>query len=125
MIFILKLDPYKHDILFALDETPESLAMYMRRTLHYPNESIESIPPLTTQGNTSMFSKGETLLRLKEVPNGPVYMALLVHEIVHAVSFILRRVGIEHTSETEEAYTYAIQDVTERAFRRIGKEYWK
>ena len=38
---------------------------------------------------------------------------------------ILRRVGIEHTEETEEAYTYAIQDITERAFRKIGKTHWK
>lgn len=34
------------------------------------------------------------------------YMLTIVHECLHAISDILRRIGIEHTRETEEAYAY-------------------
>lgn len=127
MIFILKLAPYKHDILFALEETPEALSLYMRRHLGYSKEGVSTIPPFTDtmNGHMCMFDNGQSLIRLNRLPLSPMTTAVLVHEIVHAVSKILRRVGIEHTEETEEAYTYAIQDVTERAFRKIDKAHWK
>ena len=46
----------------------------------------------------------------------------LLHEVIHAVSHWLRHIGIDHTEDTEEAYTYLIQYFYFKIERHISKK---
>lgn len=48
---------------------------------------------------------------------------IMRHEILHAVSHILRSIGIEHTAETEEVYAYAIEYCNKRIFTWLFCEF--
>lgn len=52
---------------------------------------------------------GDVAVWLREPPKDKDGMATLAHEVFHAVSFMLRGIGLEHTSDTEEAYAYAFE----------------
>ena len=46
----------------------------------------------------------------------------ILHEVIHAVSHQLRRIGIEHTEATEEIYTYTIGYFYKVILKRVKKE---
>lgn len=131
MFFLVKCTPYAHDILFALNESDATCSKYLRQALHLEAETVAELQELwvgkhkSNTATTWQLSTGQQIIRFDEKVTGHRTMALMVHEILHAVSFILRRCGIEHTNDTEEAYTYLVQHVTSEAFKAIGKQWWK
>ena len=48
---------------------------------------------------------------LKRVPT-------IAHELLHAVSFLLREKGVIHTSDTEEVYAYLLGDLLRQVLSR-------
>lgn len=65
---------------------------------------------------TFLLSSGDALIYGKKKPESILDYSIVSHEILHATSHILRNVGIEHTSETEEVYAYVIEDLTWKIF---------
>lgn len=65
-------------------------------------------------GRTSELPSGALLIQLSELPHTPFAMGIMCHEIFHAVTFLMRRVGITLCDESDEAYAYAISDLTEQ-----------
>ena len=45
---------------------------------------------------------------------------VVVHELIHAVSHILRNVGIEYSLDSEEVYAYVMEDLTEKVTNWIS-----
>lgn len=131
MFFIVKCHPYGHDVLFALNETDDTTARYLRQALHVHADTVADLRKLWVgkhgpkTATTWQLSDGQQIIRYDDKVTGYRSMSLIVHEVVHAASFVLRRCGIEHTNETEEAYTYLIQHITSEAFKAIGKQWWK
>lgn len=62
-------------------------------------------------GITFTLETDDVVIWLRERPKDNADWAVLAHEIYHAVSFLLRGVGIDHTSDTEEAYAYAYENL--------------
>lgn len=50
---------------------------------------------------TFMLSSGDSLIYSNDYKNDIEYTSVVAHEIIHAVSHILRNIGIAHTAETE------------------------
>ena len=70
-----------------------------------------------------MLSSGDSLIYSKDYKDDIEYTSVVAHEIIHAVSHILRNVGIEHTAETEEVYAYTIEDLTKRVLTWLISEF--
>jgi hypothetical protein len=47
-------------------------------------------------------------------------VAVLAHEALHATFAILRRAGMEFSHDSEEAYTYTMTDILDRALYKKG-----
>lgn len=62
-----------------------------------------------SSGITFALNTNDVMIWLPRKPKTFTEESCLTHEIYHAVSFLLRGVGIEHTPETEEAYAYAME----------------
>lgn len=60
-------------------------------------------------GITFSLNTDDVIIWLPHKPKTDGEVATLVHEIYHATSFLLRSVGIEHTSDTEEVYAYTME----------------
>lgn len=73
-----------------------------------------------TLGRTIDLGSGQ-LVYLRELPKDEKGYALLAHEIFHAVFMMTKKIGIEYSSEGEEAYAYLIQYLTETVLREYSK----
>lgn len=62
-------------------------------------------------GVTFTLNTDDVIIWLRNKPNGNGDRAVLAHEIFHAVSFLLRSVGIGHTPDTEEIYAYTFENL--------------
>jgi predicted membrane channel-forming protein YqfA (hemolysin III family) len=67
-------------------------------------------------GKSIMFSSGQTLLYVNRIPENPNDYATLQHEIFHCACFVLERVGINYSNETDEAYAYLIEYLTKQIY---------
>ncbi len=82
-------------------------------------EVIEEVTPLT-EGVTVTTSGRTVTIYLASPPRDPRSVAVLIHELSHATNFILREVGIPHTEDTEEAYTYLLEYIAREVMRQLS-----
>lgn len=127
MIFLLKAQPYSVSVLFAINVTDAQVMDYAKR--HLGPTAVLELGELHTEGTTftgrtTHFDSGAICIRIKDEVTTPRAMAVLAHEVYHAVCFICRWVGIEQSEATEEAYAYLLEDLLVQAFRRIGAKHW-
>jgi hypothetical protein len=62
-----------------------------------------------------MLQSEVLVVRLASFDGSPKAMALLAHELLHAVVYVMGAIGIKLSEDSEEAFTYALQDITAQA----------
>lgn len=70
---------------------------------------------------TMVSPEGLVLINFFEWGNSPSDMGTLVHEIQHAVYKRLKAVGIEHSDETDEVFSYVQGYIVEELLYKIEK----
>jgi len=127
--FVIPLVIYPFDIMVSIGETDEAFQKALRRHMP-PNclRDLETDPGIlnlgnTTDGRTVNFPTGhQTVIRLKHYPDVVRWQGILSHEIFHACSFILWRMGIPlEIEKTDEIYAYTIDYVTTEIYKRLLK----
>lgn len=115
--FIIKGTIYPFDILVSMGETDEQVRRHLEKGgIKDPFEIV-----MKGQGRAIMFSGGQTMIRTKNLPKTVRDYGVLQHEIFHAVVFILERVGMKLTPESDEAYAYMIEYLTVQIFKNLSK----
>jgi hypothetical protein len=89
-------------------------------SLHFYTGDVKIID-LNYDGLTALLPRGDAVIQLREIPRDPHSWAVLAHEIFHAVDHMMEKIGCELVSGSEEAYAYAIQDLTERILSVLPK----
>lgn len=126
--FIIDLVVYPFDILVSIEQSDKDFMRDIRKNIP-PNclkefEKDSSILNLreTTNGRTISLESGETIIRLKKWPITPRDSGIVAHEILHAVTFILWRMGIHFEIEkTDEVYAYLIGYITQKFYEKLQK----
>ena len=94
---------------YVSNETYEELVVSLKNKLpeciHSEIRQLED----TRVARTIMLSTGQTIIWFKALPT----FGLIAHEAFHAVSFLMKRVGIRFFLESEEAYAYPVQYLCE------------
>ena len=72
------------------------------------------------KGCYSMFNGGQSLIWIYRKPLDIQDLSLLNHEIFHAVTYILERVGITLSESSEETYAYLTQYLTEKIYNELN-----
>ena len=117
-IFIVKCKIYPFDVLVHFGEDKEP--MYRKLKGRIPGEYIEELKTLEYKsGKSIMFPTGQTLLWMHEKPKSVYGLSILSHEIFHCACFILERVGIVYCENSDEAYAYLIQFLTEEIYSKL------
>lgn len=126
MNFIIDLVVYPFDIMFSIGESDKEFMRTLKDRLpkkYLPKKSEDNICQLEDEcrGRTwHHLEGGQTIIRLKKKPKSEQEMGSLAHEIFHAVDFIFRHVGIQLSSDSDEAYAYLIGYITEQFYKNIA-----
>jgi hypothetical protein len=76
------------------------------------NERIEEFD---VSGRATQLPTGNILVQLSEMPDTSNGLALLVHELFHATVMLMDQVGVKLSDDSDEAFAYALQDMTQQA----------
>ena len=119
--FIIPLQIYPYDIMVSIDEKDESLR---NRLVKYGStkedcEELMNLPD-TTRGRAVMLPSNQTVIRLKMLPKKYDMMSVIAHEVFHATTFILHRIGMKlELFVSDEAYAYLLGYITTEIYKKI------
>lgn len=122
--FIIGTQTYKQDILICFNMTnKEALSALKRKTKTVTKEDEEYILKDEKAGNVEgsiyPLSRGY-LINMKWRKNSFRYnFCVALHELTHATHYILREVRIPLNADTEEAYTYLLEELTKQFLRKL------
>lgn len=127
--FIVKLVIYPFDILVTVGQEPEDRAKAIDRYCQIPS-SIEELTPIiklhenrTCFGRCIMTTCNRIVLALKNYPSEPKDHGVLAHEIFHAATFLMNRIGNEFVvGKCDESYAYLIDYITQEIYKEIHKK---
>lgn len=124
--FIVPLVVYPFDIYVSIGETDGDFKNGIKRVM--TKEMFKELCEDPVACNLAQYAKGRTLvltsnqtiIRVKNTPEYPEDYGVLQHEIFHAVTFIMDRVGMKFKLLcSDESYSYLIQHVTTEIYKRL------
>ncbi len=118
---IIRYELYPFEILLTCGTTKEEILEHLDKNYGYkPSEKDQEHFNLTGNGKTIFCEGNQTILWMKEF--SPVYsfdLATLAHEVFHCVHFLMDKIKITLSFDSDEAYAYAIGFVFRRAFEEL------
>jgi len=66
-----------------------------------------------------MLDTGQIILWMEKKPTTPFLLSILAHEIFHCTCFLMDRVGIKYSDDSDEAYAYMIQYLTTKCYEKL------
>jgi hypothetical protein len=102
----------------SIGETDEQLFKAVKK---YGITDLEGISLQEgVQARFIQYPDGKCLIRTRSKVNNVVELARLQHEIFHAVTLILDRIGIKFCLlSSDEAYAYALQYLTQKIYEKL------
>ncbi len=122
MNFIFSLEVYPFDVMVSVGETDEELKEKLNYVGIEPEGDNNWHYEFLGLGRTVSFPSGQSLLRLRNKPETVDEYGMLAHEIFHVCEFILHKIGLNLTRESDEAYAYLIGFVTKKVYEQIFSE---
>lgn len=125
--FIVPCEIYPFDIFCFFGENEELLNGTLKKYLdidaitQQEYDKIISYDLINSNEGCFIMNKETNLsiLYIKKVPDDIQSLAVLNHEIFHATTEILEKVGIFYSHETSEAFAYFLQYLTEYIYSGI------
>jgi hypothetical protein len=122
MNFIFSLEVYPFDVMVSVGQTDDDLKEILKGVGVDPNLDDNWRYEQTGVWRAISFPGNQTLLRLPNKPESVDEHGTLAHEIFHVCDFILHKVGVTLTRESDEAYAYLIGFVTKKIYEHLFAE---
>lgn len=125
-VFIVSTGIYPFDILFLVGHTNEEAKVELESRMdpdkYSELSSIINLKP-SVIGHATIFSSGQVAVRFISHPISARARGTVAHEIFHAATFILERVGIQFDMDkSDEAFAYLIGYITEQFYEKLEAE---
>lgn len=122
-IFVVDHAGYPFDVMVAIGASDGEVVDALQTRGCDPNEDETFAIKMAQngKGKTVVLRGGQTVLRLLGWTGIPDDWGHLAHEIFHAVEFLMHRIGISLCDQSDEAYAYAIGNLTVRIVTELGK----
>jgi hypothetical protein len=117
--FIIDLVVYPFQVMVSISESDESLFAKLKKVGVDISDTNLHVYSDTQRGRCIMFKENQTLIRMYELRDTPAWYGHLAHEIFHAVEFLMDRIGMKLTNESDEAYAYLISYLTEEIYKKL------
>ena len=116
--FVINSDVYHQDILVCINLTPaEAIKVYCSKNKEATDEDKKMLKADTehnlnsTLGTMFPMSKGYIVILKWHKNNFRRDLCTGIHEFTHVSHYILRNIRIPLSVDTEEAYTYLVEDL--------------
>jgi hypothetical protein len=120
--FIVPLAVYPFDVLVCFGQTDKEVRKLLDK-YSIGEEGIElcMFTSDTVRARTVMLDGNQTIIRMRHIPETCEDYADLQHEIFHAVTFVMHRVGMSlELMASDEAYAYLIGYLTKIIYKKIS-----
>lgn len=120
MNFEINISIYKTDLLVIVGGSKKERKKILLK--YYSKREIDDLFDKTVfhEATTIQHSSGSLILFFDENPKtSNFWMSVLAHEVFHAASFIMKRVDIPLSDDSEEAYAYLQQMIFEEILDNI------
>ena len=117
MCFVLRAYPYPFDILISFAQTEQQFKEELdsREFQSDGNHTLTS----SHRGTFYINDINQSYIRMPVIPKTPENFGELAHEIFHAVTYIMDRIGAKMKLKTsDESYAYLIQYITAEIYRK-------
>ncbi len=105
---IIQLDVYGHDVAVSIGQTDEDLYEQIQENISR-KQFDKHMANQKSIATTHKLKTGSILIRFKDDINDP---GIVAHEAFHAVVFLFKKIGIDFVYESEEAYAYTLEYLT-------------
>lgn len=118
--YIINVDLYKHDILVFFGDKNVLIKKLEKYFEYYQIDKFNRCIK-TEKGCAYMVDTGQLILYMPNIPKKLDDFVILNHEIFHCTTLILKRIGVFLSPESEEAYAYLLEYITQKVFSKTAK----
>lgn len=128
-LFVLTNHTFSVDILFAVNMTASEISSHAKRKgvlkdicgwiAENTKDWSDDLSSMETRGRMYPMPRGFLVCLKFKKDDFRNSIGNLVHEITHVVHYMLRQRRIPLNEDTEEIYTYAIEDLTKRSLWQL------
>jgi len=117
--FIIPLVVYPFDVMISFGETDQKLIATLKRNGIVDEEELKLVL-MSGMGRYCMFNNNSSLIRLWTYPEYAADYGTLAHEVFHATTYILDKIGMDFTLKiSDEAYAYLIGYITTEIYKKL------
>ena len=110
---IIPLDVYGHDIVISIGQSDDDLHEQIKENISR-KQFDKHMANQKSIATTHKLKTGSILIRFKDDINDP---GIVAHEAFHAVVFLFKKIGIDFAYESEEAYAYTLEYLTNQILK--------
>jgi hypothetical protein len=105
---VIPLEVYGHDVVVSIGQTDKDLYEQIKENIS-KKDFKKHMAKQTAIATTHKLRTGGILIRFKDDIDNP---GIVAHEAFHAIVFLFKKIGISFCYESEEAYAYALEYLT-------------
>ena len=105
---VIPLEVYGHDVVVSIGQTDKDLYEQIKENIS-KKDFKKHMAKQTAIATTHKLRTGGILIRFKDDIDNP---GIVAHEAFHAVVFLFKKIGISFCYESEEAYAYTLEYLT-------------
>ena len=110
---VIPIDVYGHDIVVSIGQSDDDL--YERIQENIPRKQFDKhMANQKSIATTHKLKTGCILIRFKDDIDNP---GIVAHEAFHAIVYLFEKIGIEYAYESEEAYAYTLEYLTNQILK--------
>lgn len=110
---IIPLDVYGHDIVVSIGQSDDDLYEEIKENIS-KKDFDKYMANQKAIATTHKLRTGAILIRFKDNIDNP---GIIAHEAFHAIVFLFKKIGIEYAYESEEAYAYTLEYLTNQILK--------
>jgi len=110
---IIPLDVYGHDIAVSIGQSDVDLYRELQENIS-EKQFDKHMANQKAIATTHKLKTGAILIRFKDDIDNP---GIVAHEALHAIVFLFKKIGIEFCYESEEAYAYSLEYLTNQILK--------
>lgn len=110
---VIPIDVFGHDIVVSIGQTDEDLYELIRENIS-KKQFDKRFVNQTSIATTFKLKTGCILIRFKDNIDNP---GIVAHEAFHAIVYLFEKIGIEYAYQSEEAYAYTLEYLTNQILK--------
>lgn len=123
--FVVRHGGYPFDVLVCVGLTGEQVVAKLREyddcePTHDDIKRLTDPEDVARIGRTIWLDGCQTVLQLNEWRGSITHLGHLAHEVFHAVSMLFEKLGMVLSGDSDEAYAFAIEQLTVKILRQIA-----